>query len=76
MPTPVPPQNCCFSFGGFFLVRFSFSVRSRSSARRVSVPFRRVAGLALSGSSLCLLCASFLLGGRPPFFGDRSKSYV
>ena len=41
---------------GFPLVRFSFSVRSRSSVRRVSVPFRRVVGLALSRG-----CCSWLL---------------
>ena len=40
--------NTVVSFRGFFLVRFSFSVRSRSSAFRLSVPFRRVVGLALS----------------------------
>ena len=36
--------------------RFSFSVRSRSSVRRVSVPFRRVVGLALSRG-----CCSWLV---------------
>ncbi len=44
------------SFWGFPLVRFSFSVRSRSSVRRVSVPFRRVVGLALARG-----CCSWLL---------------
>ena len=37
-------------------MRFSFSVRSRSSVRRVPVPFRRVAGLALARG-----CCSWLL---------------
>ena len=37
-------------------MRSSFSVRSRSSVRRVSVPFRRVVGLALSRG-----CCSWLL---------------
>ena len=48
--TSLRPRSCntVVSFRGFFLVRFSFSVRSRSSVRRVSVPFRRVAGLALA----------------------------
>ncbi len=44
------------SFWGFPLVRFSFSVRSRFSASRVRVPFRRVVGLALSRG-----CCSWLL---------------
>ncbi len=48
--------NTVVSFRGFSVVRFSFSVRSRSSVRRVSVPFRRVVGLALSRG-----CCSWLL---------------
>ena len=48
--------NTVVSFRGFLLVRFSFSVRSRSSVRRVCVPFRRVVGLALSRG-----CCSWLL---------------
>ena len=42
---------------GFLRMRFSFSVRSRSSVSRVSVPFRRVVGLALSGAVLFLVLA-------------------
>ena len=53
---PCSQRHCCVSSGGFFLVRFSFSVRSRSSFSRVSVPFRRVVGLALSRG-----CCSWLL---------------
>ena len=48
--------NTVVSSWGFFLVRFSFSVRSRSSVSRVSVPFRRVVGFALSRG-----CCSWLL---------------
>ena len=53
---PCHENSVVSPFGGFFLVRFSFSVRSRSSVRRVSVPFRRVVGLALSRG-----CCSWLL---------------
>ncbi|MGV2830738.1 hypothetical protein [Myxosarcina sp. GI1(2024)] len=54
--TPPLPETVLFLLWGFFLVRFSFSVRSRFSASRVSVSFRRVVGLALSRG-----CCSWLL---------------
>ncbi len=53
---PCHPKTVVSPLGVFFLVRFSFSVRSRSSVRRVSVSFRRVVGLALSRG-----CCSWLL---------------
>ena len=57
----------CFSpLGFFFMSRFSFSVRSRSSFSRVSVPFRRVVGLALSRGC----CSWLLLPSSRSFFGS------
>ncbi len=44
-------------------MRSSFSVRSRSSVRRVSVPFRRVVGLA-SARPGCFLVAVAVVGVR------------
>ena len=55
-PTPLLLETVLFLLWGVSVVRFSFSVRSRSSVRRVSVPFRRVVGLALSRG-----CCSWLL---------------
>ena len=49
-------KRALFLLWGSFFVRFSFSVRSRASVSRVSVPFRRVVGLALSRG-----CCSWLL---------------